>query len=123
MSENITNQNLESHYSTQVKAQRPLNPVAKPPESLPTGYGFSDSEANKKFIAINQDIYEKTTEAEECFFDGVFEKEFEEYFSILFGAEQKCSYKEFFAPVYIMNAMVRSIESGKKEYVNSMEEI
>lgn len=66
---------------------------------------------------------EKSTEAEECFFDGVFEKEFEEYFSVLFGAEQKCSYKEFFAPVYIMNAMVRSIESGKKEYVNSMEEI
>lgn len=64
MPENINNQNLESHYSTQVKAQRPLNPVAKPPESLPSGYGFSDSEANKKFSAINQDIYEKTKKAE-----------------------------------------------------------
>jgi hypothetical protein len=64
MPENITNKNLESHYSTQAKAQRPLNPVAKPPEVLPTGYAFSDSEANKKFNAINQDIYTKTKKAE-----------------------------------------------------------
>lgn len=67
--------------------------------------------------------FENMTEAGECIFDGVFEKEFEEYFSVLKGAEQKCSYKDFFAPVYIMNAMMRSIKSGKIEKVNRMEEI
>ncbi len=67
--------------------------------------------------------FEHITEAGECIFDGVFEKEFEEYFSVLKGAPQSCSYKQFFAPVYIMNAIQRSIYSGKLEKVNSMGDI
>ena len=46
-----------------------------------------------------------------------------EYFDVLFGAQQKCNLNDFFAPVYIMNALVRSINSGKTEIVNRMGDI
>ena len=67
--------------------------------------------------------FENMTEAGECIFDNVFEKEFKEYFDVLFGAQQKCNLNDFFAPVYIMNALVRSINSGKTEKVNRMGDI
>lgn len=49
--------------------------------------------------------------------DDVFEKEFYEYYNILKGGEQKHSYKDFIAPVFVINAINRSIESGKEERV------
>lgn len=49
--------------------------------------------------------------------EGVFEKEFNEYYNILKGGEQKQSYKDFIAPVFVINAISRSIESGKEERV------
>ena len=43
------------------------------------------------------------------------EKEFEEYYSLLCNGEQKLSYADFIAPVFIMNAIVRAKLSGKCE--------
>ncbi len=48
-----------------------------------------------------------------------FEKEFAEYHELLHGAEQKQSYSDFFAPVYILNAMERSLASGNEEKVRA----
>lgn len=44
--------------------------------------------------------------------------EFGEYYDLLFGGEQKISYSDFISPVFIMNAIVRSLESGKEETIN-----
>ena len=49
--------------------------------------------------------------------DALYAIEFMEYYKVLSGGEQELSYEEFFAPVYIMNAIVRSLESGKEETI------
>lgn len=51
-----------------------------------------------------------------------FAREFMEFYELLLGKEQKQSYEDFFAPVYVMNALNRSIESGKEEMVHRDEE-
>ena len=45
------------------------------------------------------------------------ENEFAEYYTILTGGEMVQSYDEFFAPVYVMNAIARSLASGKEETI------
>ena len=49
----------------------------------------------------------------DCFY-----KEFKEFYGLLEGAKQTISYEEFISPVFIMNAIVRSLESGKEEKLN-----
>ena len=46
------------------------------------------------------------------------ESEFAAFYQILKGGEQEQSYDDFFAPVFILNAIHRSIQSGKIEEVN-----
>lgn len=47
-----------------------------------------------------------------------FVSEFDEYYSILDGGEMKVSYEDLFSSVYVMNAIVRSLETGREECVN-----
>ena len=47
-----------------------------------------------------------------------FYNEFNDFAQLIRGGEQQISYDDFIAPVFIMNAIVRSIESGKGETVN-----
>ena len=47
--------------------------------------------------------------------DAWFYKEFREFYGILSGKEQTIGYDEFISPVMIMNAIVRSMESGEEE--------
>ena len=53
----IGTQNLNAHYSTNAKVQRPSRPVATAPASLPKPHLFNDKDANNRMKAINQDIY------------------------------------------------------------------
>ena len=46
-----------------------------------------------------------------------FYEEFKEFYGILSGDKQTVSYKEFVSPVFIMNAIERSLKSGKEEPV------
>ena len=46
-----------------------------------------------------------------------FMTEFEGFVSLLRGGEQKISYDDFIAPVFVMNAINRSLSSGKEEVV------
>ena len=46
-----------------------------------------------------------------------FNREFDEYHKLLNGAEQKLTYEEFASPVFILNAIARSLESGNEEEV------
>lgn len=49
--------------------------------------------------------------------DGCFEEEFELFYKILRGEEQHKSYEDFIAPVFVINAISRSLESGNEEVV------
>ena len=46
--------------------------------------------------------------------------EFKDFYRLLQGEPQPQSYAEFFAPVFIMNALHRSLESGREEPVDSL---
>ncbi|MBQ7821491.1 MAG: Gfo/Idh/MocA family oxidoreductase [Clostridia bacterium] len=52
-----------------------------------------------------------------------FYKEFKEFHELLNGGEPKTTYKDFIAPVFVMNAILRSLESGSEEKVNEIENI
>ncbi|MBR4058276.1 MAG: Gfo/Idh/MocA family oxidoreductase [Lachnospiraceae bacterium] len=65
---------------------------------------------------------EKAYVGAEYDFGGCFEREFMEFYDLLKGKGQHQSYKDFFAPVYVLNAINRSLKSGLEEYVNKYEE-
>ncbi len=48
----------------------------------------------------------------------IFLAEWEEFYELLMGGEQKESYEDFISPVFVMEAAMRSFESGKEEKVN-----
>lgn len=48
-----------------------------------------------------------------------FLKEWVEFCDILAGGEQRISYEDFISPVFVMNAIERSLKSGKEEAVRS----
>ena len=47
-------------------------------------------------------------------------KEFREFYDLLCGGEQPQSYGEFISPVFIMNAIERSLKSGKEEPIGKI---
>ena len=48
-----------------------------------------------------------------------FYREFKEFCELLDGADQGISYEEFISPVFIMNAIERSLASGKEETIGT----
>lgn len=48
-------------------------------------------------------------------------KEFKEFYDLLCDGEQLQSYEEFISPVFIMNAIERSLNSGKEELIPRIE--
>ncbi len=50
-----------------------------------------------------------------CFAD-----EFDEFYNILHGKQQPCDVKQFITPVFVMNAINRSLNSGKIEKIDSV---
>lgn len=50
-----------------------------------------------------------------------FYEEFKEFYGILSGNAQAAAYDEFISPVFIMNAIERSLESGQEEPVRKIE--
>ena len=58
MNEISQTQNLNAHYTTEYKIQRPQHVVVTGPDSVPKYHVYTDSEANEKLIALNNDVYE-----------------------------------------------------------------
>ena len=52
--------NLNAHYSTSSKVQKPIRTVAAMPANMPHTHLFNDIDANKKMAAINKHIYNGT---------------------------------------------------------------
>ena len=57
MTEVHNNQNLNAHYSTKAKVQRPERPIANPPATLSKPHLFDDKDANNRLKMIDRDIY------------------------------------------------------------------
>ena len=51
------------------------------------------------------------------FTKGWYFKEFGEFYRLLCGEKQSVSYEDFISPVFIMNAIERSLASGKEEEI------
>ena len=50
-----------------------------------------------------------------------FKAEFDEFYSLLKGGEQRLSYEDFIAPVFVMNAVNQSLESKREVVVREFE--
>ena len=50
-----------------------------------------------------------------------FRVEFAGFYGLLHGEKQRLSYEDFSAPVFVLNAIQRSLDSGKEEKVNKFE--
>ncbi len=67
------------------------------------------------YASVNFDL---AVVGKEYGYDGLFEKEFMQFHDLLLGKSQTKRYEDFFAPVYVINAMQRSLDSGKEEVVH-----
>ena len=50
-----------------------------------------------------------------------FERELDAFCALLEGGEQQMTYKDFVAPVFVLNAIDRSLSTEREEYVNAYE--
>lgn len=69
-------------------------------------------------------LTENEVKGKEYIVDGnnpCFKAAWNEFYDILSGAEQKTTYKDFIAPVFLMNAVFRALESGEEEVVKEYE--
>lgn len=84
---------------------------------------YDDYDVNLSFVEMD-DKYYAGINCKEAYvgdlysLDGLFEREFMEYYKVLTTRQQKASYEDFFAPVYVINAIARALESGCEEMVN-----
>lgn len=83
---------------------------------------YADFDVNLAFVEDNHLYYagiscEKACVGDTYSLDECFQREFREFRELLCGKAQKRSYEEFFASVYIMNAIDRARKSGKEECI------
>lgn len=64
----------------------------------------------------NQMLTSDATIGQDCF-----TRELDEFCALLAGEEQEVSYKDFIAPVFVLNAIDRSLATGKEEIVRAYE--
>lgn len=64
---------------------------------------------------------EKETLFKPVTYEGASLEEFKEFYALLNGEEQNRSYEDFIAPVFIINAIVRSLETGTTQKLNKIE--
>ena len=50
-----------------------------------------------------------------------FKMEFNSFYGLLCGEKQRLSYEDFIAPVFVLNAIQRSLDSGDEEKINKFE--
>lgn len=50
-----------------------------------------------------------------------FKMEFNSFYGLLCGEKRRLSYEDFIAPVFVLNAIQRSLESGNEEKINKFE--
>ena len=89
---------------------------------------YSDYDVNLVFTDDVHYYYagvntEKEYNGSEYSFEGCFIKEFDTYYKLLSGGEMKQSYRDFVSPVFILNAIDRSLNSGHEEKISRPTEV
>ena len=84
---------------------------------------YDNYDVTLEFVENNYSYYagiscEKKGIFSEYFLDGCPQLEFDAFYNLLKGEAQHESYDDFLAPVFILNAIDRSIKSGEEEKVN-----
>ena len=84
---------------------------------------YQDYDVNISFVEHNYMYYagiscEKAYVGSEYLLDGCADQELLEFYNLLKGEAQLHSYEKFFAPVYVLNALKRSLESRCEEEVH-----
>ncbi len=93
---------------------------------LTVRFHYADYDAIGVFCASNYKYYalrfstDESRGAEMASSSDWFLREFREYYGILSGGDMTMTYKDFIAPVFIMNAIERSLRSGKEEPVREI---
>ena len=54
------NININQHYSSNPKVQKPKPVVVTGPQSLPSRHVFNDTEANRKIAEVNRELNQKS---------------------------------------------------------------
>ena len=93
--------NIDAHYSTETKTEKPLIKAVEAPAVLPVHHLFSDKEASKKVQQINTDIYEGAKK----------EKEKSDF--------NKLTYFKILGGVTLLTAGIAGIEKIKKFFRKS----
>lgn len=86
---------------------------------------YDDYDVNLVFADGNYMYYaslncENSVLGSEYNLDGCFEQEFEEFYKLLKGKNQEKTYEDFFAPVFILNAIDRSLKNNSEEIVRKI---
>ena len=98
-------------------------------ENINVIFGYEKYNIDTLFVESNYNYY-ASRHSEEGFsgdafpIDGnspCFNVEFDEFYKLLHGGNQHVSYKDFIAPVFVLNAINRSILSGNKEEIKDYE--
>lgn len=84
---------------------------------------YDSYDVNLQFVEKNDNFYagvscENKGLFEKYGFAGCFEKEFAEFYDLICGGEQKHSYDDLIAPIFVMCAIERAAQSGREETVN-----
>ena len=81
--------------------------------------GLYTEQSNHYFVSVatlGQTLARDASIGTECFV-----RELDEFCELLRGGAQKVDYKDFIAPVFVLNAIARSLASGKEEPVHDVE--
>ena len=86
---------------------------------------YKDYDVTLVYVAENYEYAagincEKLAKYESYSLEGCFEKEFSAFYNLLTGGEPEENCEDFIAPVFILNAIDRSIKSGNEEKVNKI---
>ncbi len=90
---------------------------------------YKDYDVTGEFVKGNYTYYVSASLEKDVLGDtylvdsSLFAIEFERFYELLNGGKQRQSYEEFIAPIFILNAMQRSLKNGKEEVINKTEEI
>ena len=104
--------------------------VFKNEEKLTVVFRYSDYDVTGLYVDQNYSCYyamrvsENRVHGSEFPVTGeseCFKLEFDGFYSLLKGGEQRLSYKDFIAPVFVMNAVKQSLESGQEVAVREFE--
>ena len=76
---------------------------------------------HSKHYSVSVSFVDRTAASDATIGNDCFVREFDEFCELLAGGEQKISYDDFIAPVFVLNAINRSLATGNEETIRKYE--